>query len=184
MIEFPKSLKIDGVCAVKDVRYYLNEVHYNAAAKELVATDGHKLAVIPLPHSSGVTGSIPVDAIKEARKTVNTQGKPDSEINLDGEHAVLNNGAGFQRDLDSKYPDYERILPDPDRTEVSIIINPDYLKQLADALIVKGEDRSITLHMDFDAKTQQVTTAAIRVTVDNSPNHGVLMPIRPPAKES
>lgn len=177
MITFDKTLKLEAAVAKKDVRYYLNDAHYSAEHRQLVATDGNILAVIPIEDASGkdVTGSVPVQAIKDARKLA-SDGK--SVLHLESDKtATLSNAAEYPRDCDSKFPDYRRVIPKSRSYEIELWINPDLLKNLADAIIPKGHDRYLKLRIN---PTNGQVIESIGVSVSKCDNYGVIMPVRPP----
>ena len=99
--------KIEKAVAKKDRRVAINAPYLDVERCRLVATDGHQLVVVPLhPHDvcEDVSGSIPVDAIKDAR----TNGH---FIDASDKGFVVVNGRQYAR-LECTYPDIDRVIPE------------------------------------------------------------------------
>ena len=175
-------LKLEKIAGDDDIRAYLNEPHLDVENKCLVATDGHKLVRIPVEISAGDTsGPVPIAAILDARKRKLIP----AEITCNGDATVLDTGTGnplshYPRPDNGKFPQYERVMPDPDAEPVvSIGLNAKYLFELAHALTTIGgrgdNKREPIVRLDISDNP----TAAVRVTMENEPERtGVIMPCR------
>ena len=120
------SSKIEKAAAKKDVRYYLNAPYLDVEKCRLVATDGNQLVVVPLhPHdvAEDVSGSIPADAIKDARTNGHFIDASDKDF-------VVVNGRRFER-VDCTYPDIDRVIPDvsPLASTLDVIIDANVLRR-------------------------------------------------------
>ena len=178
---FDPRLKIEKIAGVQDVRAYLSDPHLDVENKCLVATDGHKLVRIPVEISADDTsGPVPIAAILDARK----RKLQSAEITCNGDATLLDTGTGnplshYPRPDNGKFPDYEKVMPDPDAEPVvSLGLNAKYLFELAHALTTIGgrgnskEEPIVRLDIFDD-------TRAVRVTVDRAPDRtGVIMPCR------
>ena len=131
LLTFPtRYLFAANVCAAKkDVRYYLNGVL--VTNNEMVATDGHRLLMIPFADDDKVTLEteedlaiiIPVDAIKVLYSQLAPKERRESETRLrlaevSGEYCLEANGkmAIFQP-IDGRFPSWQAIVPKIDIPE-------------------------------------------------------------------
>jgi hypothetical protein len=174
-------LKIEKIAGDRDARRYLNEPYLDVENKCLVATDGHKLVCIPVKVSPDDTsGPVPVAAIMDARKRKLKL----AEIVCNGDAMLLPPDGGeplahYERVVLGKFPDYSRVLPDPNaKPVVSVCLNAQYLLELAHALTIfggRGGNRKapvVRLDIFDDAR-------AVRVTVESEPERtGVVMPCK------
>lgn len=107
-------------------RYALTGVLFAMSAEELsmVATDGHRLAVIKKPHSIDLGGEsvneviIPLKAINEVKKLCDTDDQisinlGESQIAFRKEQTML-----VSRLIDAQFPDYRQVVPDESRYTV------------------------------------------------------------------
>jgi len=79
------------IAAKQDVRYYLQGVAINQS--HLVATDGHKLAAIPLVNPAPeLELIIPTDAIKAACKSTSVKVRKDVNVTIDTDAHTLTVG--------------------------------------------------------------------------------------------
>jgi DNA polymerase-3 subunit beta len=109
------ELKALLICAgKKDVRYYLNGVHFEGAAHGIiaVATDGHRLLAVNLPgqQPEGVKALIPRALIEAAVKTKSVY----IEITIEGGNVTLASaGQSISGSItDGVFPDYRRVIPE------------------------------------------------------------------------
>ena len=174
-------LKLEKIAGVNDIRAYLSDPHLDVENKCLVATDGHKLVKIPVEVSAGDTsGPVPIAAILDARK----RKLQPAQITCNGDATLFDTGPGnplsyYPRPDNGKFPDYERVMLDPEAEPViSIGLNAKYLFELAHALTTTGgrgnnkKEPIVRLDIFDDAR-------AVRVTVESEPERtGVIMPCR------
>lgn len=182
--------KIENACAVKDVRAQLNQPYYDHDASLLVATDGQILAAIPTrseyecqttgdmgaPDNS-VGGSVPLDAIKYARKAA-PRGK-DPVIELSDVEVAHVMGATFARPSD-EFPDYQRIIKKKARDIPDLCIDAALLKRLSDALQNRtGKNHHINIYLPRNDDGSIDNGSSIRVEPAKHPNRiGYIMPCR------
>jgi DNA polymerase-3 subunit beta len=97
----------------KDVRYYLNGVHFESSANGIIAasTDGHRLLCINLPNeqAEGVKALIPRALIEAAVKTKSVY----IEITIEGHQVTLSSmGQSISGSItDGVFPDFRRVIP-------------------------------------------------------------------------
>jgi len=182
--------KIENACAVKDVRAQLNQPYYDHDASLLVATDGQILAAIPtrsehecistgdmLVPDNSVCGSVPLDAIKYARKSA-PRGE-DPVMDLSDTEVARVMGATFARPSD-EFPDYQRIIKKKARETPDICIDAALLKRLSDALQNRtGKNHHINIYLPRNADGSIDNGSSIRVEPAKHPNRiGLIMPCR------
>ena len=182
--------KIETACAVKDIRAQFNQPYYDAEASLLVATNGQILAAIPTgseyecrtsgdmgaPDNS-VSGSVPLDAIKYARKSA-PRGE-DPIVDLTDAEAARVSGATFTRPSET-FPDYQALIQDKARNTPDICIDAALLKRLSDALQDRtGKDHRINIYLPRNADGSIDNGSQIRVEAVKHPNRiGLIMPCR------
>jgi len=109
--------------ADKDIRHYLNSVCLHVGEcgdARLVATDGHRLAVVQVcSESAAAPGEylIPRDALKAIKKA-GRYDAPGLLLNITGDRFTLVDpigGAivGGDKLIDGRFPDWRRVIPDP-----------------------------------------------------------------------
>lgn len=140
--------------ADKDIRYYLNSVCLHVGEcgdARLVATDGHRMAVIQVcSESAAAPGEylIPRDALKAIKKA----GRYDAPLALkiagDGftiseqfeAGAILSGG----KLVDGKFPDWRRVIPDPAAMSGAAgCYQASYLADIQKALIELGDKKGL-----------------------------------------
>jgi DNA polymerase III sliding clamp (beta) subunit (PCNA family) len=149
--------------AKKDVRYFLQGVHFEAmpdAGVTTISTDGHRLMKIDSLLDKWI-GPVPADDViiefdKETASAINKVGNRDSwvELVVDMEgsqvEVTLANTVRRATRVDAKYPDHERIIPklagELNGIEVEeSSFNPAYLADLAKANKSLGDEAPVTL---------------------------------------
>lgn len=161
------------LCASKDdTRPSLRHAYYQPDKARIVATDGHRLAIVPVTVDPGDTaGYVTDDALKAARK-VGRKVNGIAEIAANG---TLHTGAGaFPRPTEGTFPPVDAVIPEyragADRT-ASVTFNPELLTGIVKAIgAAKGP---VTLTFD-----PEDPYAAIVVTAADNGTIGVLMPMR------
>ena len=110
------QLKALLLCAgKKDIRYYLNGVHFESTPSGIIAvsTDGHRLLAINLPHQfeSNLNVTIPRELLDQAVKTKSLV----IDILIDGDKVTLSSNGqslnGQAWDASIVYPDFRRVIP-------------------------------------------------------------------------
>ena len=167
------ELKALLLCAgKKDIRYYLNGVHFESSANGMIAaaTDGHRLLCINLPieNAPGIKNLIPRALIEAAVKTKSVY----IEITIEGGNVTLASaGQSISGSItDGVFPDYRRVIPE----SVSGI---------------QGNDFNNTYLVDFDkigalieggkaSILQNGPGMSALVRFDNENAIGVIMPLR------
>jgi DNA polymerase-3 subunit beta len=166
------ELKALLLCAgKKDIRYYLNGVHFESSAHGMIAasTDGHRLLCINLPteNAPGIKALVPRELIESAIKTKS----PVIDITIEGQQVTLSSaGQNVSGGLtDATFPDYRRVIPEKTTGENISDFNNEYL-------------------VDFD-KVGKLVDGGLAQVVQNGPSAalvhysneyviGVLMPMR------
>jgi len=141
-----------------ETRYYLNGVYFELNSEKLtmVATDGHRLALINKENqntsnskNSGVI--IPKKGLIEIKKMVENF---DQEISilLDNVQIVVKNNETvlLVRLIDGKYPNYQQFIPQ--KTSKSIVVSRDvFLSSLKRvSLLANQKSKAVTLHLTSD----------------------------------
>ncbi len=107
--------------ADKDIRYYLNGIMLEideVKSARLVATDGHRLAVVALQDQPGARAGeylIPRELIKSVKRATRNTSEF-IELHIDGERVTIAEGEAIiagGKLLDGKFPDWRRVMPDP-----------------------------------------------------------------------
>lgn len=169
-----KRFKIEAVAAKDSNRPKLNYVYLDVEKKTLTAGDGVVLARVPCElDKEDVSTGIPLDVFVSARKgkSKNRESKP---IFVDGETAkcfltgqCVGHEAIWQL-CNDKPPDFDAVIPPEIQQEPTIVIDLNYLINVAHAI----GGRKLKLHL-----TAQ--NAPIGVTTSESDGIGVVMPLHP-----
>ncbi len=124
------ELKALLICAAKkDIRTYLNGIHFESTTSGLVAvsTDGHRLLAVNFDTSTdwqafGV--NIPREAIEKAVKTKAVS----LIVTLDGDKFTLDDGSQAITGLicEGVFPDWRRVIPN-DTSDTTASFNNEYL---------------------------------------------------------
>lgn len=143
--------------ADRDIRYYLSGVCLHVGDcgdARLVATDGHRLAVLSVgDHPGAQPGEyiIPREAIKQIKRA--SRSKPETvDIEIEAQHApsevpvgrvLIKSGVDIIADaalIDGKFPDWQRVIPEPSRISGEpATYNAFYLGDIAAALVELGD---------------------------------------------
>ena len=136
--------------ADKDIRYYLNGVCLHVGEcgdARLVATDGHRLAIVNLCDQSSATPGeylIPRDVLKTVKKAGRLDKIP-LLLSIDGDAFQLIDQAarailGGAKLIDGRFPDYQRVVPMPENMDGTPgTFNASYLADIQRALIELGD---------------------------------------------
>ncbi|MDY0092561.1 MAG: DNA polymerase III subunit beta [Candidatus Vecturithrix sp.] len=134
MISLPQSVlkemitKTAFAVSHDESRYALTGILFSITQQEfsMVATDGHRLAVIKKPHQLDWTESdmreviIPIKAMNEVKKLCDA----DDQISVNlGESQIAFRKEGtmlVSRLIDAQFPDYRQVIPDSSRVTLSI----------------------------------------------------------------
>ena len=165
-----KNCKIELVASKDKTRHALINPYLQGS--KLIATDGKKLVAIPVEREDGDSdGPIDCSAFKLSRKTSSEFSKISANGCLkvqtkDGEITMP------RKNLDGySFPQWQKVLPNPDRGGIKIGLNAKFLYEIAQAL---GGDRVVIEILDADSP----------IIVKGSDDHyiegsiGVLMPVR------
>lgn len=170
MIVNSKAL-IEKCADVKGIRG-MNEPHLDVENSKLIATDGHRMVVLPVElDADDTTGEITRDVLKSARKI----NRETAEVRANGGY-TLSDGSTSPRSSITSYPNWERVVPPKGRLE--IILNARYLHEISQALGV-DKNQGIKLFIDPDDITRAMY---VEPAMPNGDEFGVIMPIRPPKK--
>ena len=179
-MQYPDT-KIESACATKDIRTEIMQPYYDADASLLVATNGQILAAIPTSSETddptNVCGSVPLAAIKHARKT--TPRGDDPVIDLADAETARANGVTFTRPPKA-FPNYQAIIQDKARYTPDICIDAALLKRLSDALQDRtGKDHRVNIYLPRNADGSIDNGSQIRVEAAEHPERlGLIMPCR------
>lgn len=166
------------LCASKDeTRPHINRVELDVANKKMVATDGHRMVVIPVETDDHDTsGPISSAALDAARKHAKKTGG-DAEIKSNG--ALVVAGATFDRDKNAMaFPPWKMVVPK--RAPITIRLNAKYLLEIAKAIGSKDDLVALAITGDLDPILVYANNGATNERYLDGENDafGVLMPCR------
>lgn len=113
--------KTQFAMAQQDVRYYLNGLLMETSKKMLraVATDGHRLALCELALAEAASGShqviVPRKGVQELQRLLTGDGEVVLAVGANHVRATIDDIRFTSKLIDGKFPDYERVIPKPDR---------------------------------------------------------------------
>ena len=173
-----KTQKIE-LCASRDeTRASLNYLHLDVEAKRLVAPDNYRRVVLPCDvDPADVSGPIPVDVLKDARRIAGKSG--DVFVASLKDECRLLNGATYPKPDVEAFPKYKSVLVDYDETPgtVTIGINARYLWEMAQALGATKDAANVMITVPVPSEGQQ-SRDPIQVRRPNADGVGVLMQVR------
>lgn len=158
----------------KDVRYYLNGVLVEPAPDghgvRLVATDGHRMAVL-----FDADGSADAPAIIERHKVPAIPRKCGETLaTFDGERATYPGGVSLPvAYIDGRFPDWQAIIPTPERMNGKpAAVNAEYLVDLVAIPKAYGSKAGATLHGNGPDSSALVTFSGLPAFVVQMPLRG------------
>lgn len=123
------------IIASKDItREYLCDPYLDADAGKVVATDGHRMIVVPAGADGDSSGFVSSEAFVEGRRLAKKAKVFDYVI--EGREK-LSNGAVYTTEQGRKFPPWKSVVPEHqpgDEDTVTFGLNARYLKELVDAL--------------------------------------------------
>jgi DNA polymerase-3 subunit beta len=187
------ELKALLLCAgKKDIRYYLNGVHFESTPHGIIAasTDGHRLLCINLPseQAEGIKALIPRPLIEAAVKTK----APTIDITIEGANVTLASaGPNVSGGLtDATFPGYRRVIPEKVSGSITDGVFPDFRRVIPNSVSgIQGNEFNNEYLVDFDkigklvnggkaSVLQNDVGFSALVHFDNENVIGVLMPFK------
>ena len=171
-MKIKKECKIELIASRDETRHVLCNPYLQGS--KLIATDGQRLVAIPVELEEGDSdGPIDCSAFKLSRKT--SSGEKLSKISANGCLKVQTKDGEItmpRKDFNGySFPQWQKVLPNPDRGGIKIGLNAKFLYEIAQAL---GGDRVVI----------EILNATSPIVVKGSGDHyiegsiGVLMPVR------
>jgi DNA polymerase III sliding clamp (beta) subunit (PCNA family) len=186
-----KRYEIERACGTDITQKRLANVHFDAVAKVLVATNGHWLAKVPceVDADHDASGFISPDAFKAARKA--SKRSNDMLIGANGalviqDATTLQTVATLPRptvDACGEFPPYEQVIPAykaGDEGTITIGLNAAYLLDLVRAIGSEKKLAEITIKLPEKDDAGKFKAMLDPVVVNGSVagGVGVLMPFR------
>ena len=167
-----KNCKIETIASSDETRHVLCNPYLEGS--KLIATDGQRLVMIPVEREEGDSdGPIDCSAFKLSRKTLS--GEKLSKISANGCLKVQTKDGEItmpRKNLEGySFPQWQKVLPNPDRGGIKIGLNAKFLYEIAQAL---GGDRVVIEILD--ANSPIVVKGSNENYIEGS--IGVLMPVR------
>lgn len=142
--------------AQQDVRHYLNGVLFELNQQQLniVAADGHRLAkssISDLNSTSVAQLIVPRKAVLELLKLLNdTETIVELILSTNQLKVITEDYVLTTKIIDSKFPDYHRVIPQSQPAENQVIIERDVLKDalLRTAILAHEKHRGVRLQFD------------------------------------
>jgi len=174
-----KNIKLISAIALfagkKDIRYYLNGVHFELlnGTLRIVATNGHIAATAVLMRNiDGANFEATLDNEHIVTLCKNKNGIALEIVPGETGKTVFSFCSTRAIAIDGKYPDWRRVLSESNSPEAIGYYNASFLATIAKAAIVSGADRN-----GYFSISQRGTNAAPFYTGDIS---GVVMPVSSP----
>jgi len=149
----------------EDTRYFLNGAKFvlKPGSLTLVATDGHRLALVEAKHDSGVTQEIgvilPKKTLLELAKLL---GEGDGDIQFEaGENHLFFEVGGrvlISRMIDGQFPAYDRVIPKGN--DKSVEFERDRLTQAVRRVAILSNERSRAVKMILEKGKVEVTSSS------------------------
>lgn len=180
-----KLAKIEQCVSTDKTRYTLTQPYLDIRDGEarMVATDGRCMAVVPVDvDASDVSGHVPVESFKTARKKV--WGKLTmTELSVGGSAVSVGDYTWKRPDLGT-FPNWRGVIPSPEKDKTETLrlgINPEYLARVAEAI---GTDGHVVLEIPVETqgryKGQVLNAIVVRPSDKGAVKgaFGLVMPVR------
>jgi len=143
------NTELEAIVSKDQSRYALQGINYNKNKRRLEATNGKIAAILPAGKDQDDEGGvIPLEAVKQCRKRGN-----ESLVKLNGN---VNVGSASYEKLEGAYPNIDKLLKSVKRgcnitkkREPDLIIDAEFLMNLAKALTAKGKHRNYQVKLYF-----------------------------------
>jgi DNA polymerase III sliding clamp (beta) subunit (PCNA family) len=182
-VKFAKKLKPEMFRSTHEFRAHLRELHLDVEGKNLVATDGHRIIVIPVDVERGdKSGPITEDAMRAARGHED-KGTDLARIEAKRELRTGINGKGpkfLRPKSDVSFPVYKNVIKQPKGQTVTFGVNPQYLLDCAKAMGVENVRVTVVL----EAKHEHSLNPLFVRSLDANKSDGlcVVMPVLTPER--
>ena len=149
----------------EDTRYFLNGAKFvlTPDTMTLVATDGHRLALVSANHKSGVTEEVgvilPKKTLLELGKLL-LEGEGDVQFESGENHLFFEVGGRMliSRMIDGQFPAYERVIPKGN--DKSIEFERDRLTNAVKRVALLSNERSRAVKLDMSKGKVEVTSSS------------------------
>jgi DNA polymerase-3 subunit beta len=149
----------------EDTRYFLNGAKFvlTPDTMTLVATDGHRLALVSANHKSGVTEEVgvilPKKTLLELGKLL-LEGDGDVQFESGENHLFFDVGGRMliSRMIDGQFPAYERVIPKGN--DKSIEFERDRLTNAVKRVALLSNERSRAVKLDISKGKVEVTSSS------------------------
>lgn len=152
----------------EDTRYYLNGalLILRASDMSLVATDGHRLALVTVPREGGKKGADEEMRVILPRKTLGELGRllaeEEGDIHFEkGENHLFFDVGGrvlFSRMIDGQFPAYERVIPKNNDKRVEF--ERDRLTSAVRRVALLSNERSRAVRFQMDTGKVEITSSS------------------------
>jgi DNA polymerase-3 subunit beta len=149
----------------EDTRYFLNGAKFilRPQSLTLVATDGHRLALVEAPHETGVAQEVgvilPKKTLLELGKLL-SEGEGDIQFES-GENPLFFEVAGrvlISRMIDGQFPAYERVIPKGN--DKTIEFDRERLTSAVKRVALLSNERSRAVKFEVDKGKVEVTSSS------------------------
>jgi DNA polymerase-3 subunit beta len=149
----------------EDTRYFLNGAKFvlKPDGLTLVATDGHRLALVDVPHKSGVTDEIgvilPKKTLLELGKLL-LEGEDDVVFESGENHLFFEVGGRMliSRVIDGQFPAYERVIPKGNDKHIEF--ERDRLANAIKRVALLSNERSRAVKLEIKKGKVEVTSSS------------------------
>ena len=169
-MRFEKKYKPELISSKDISRESIQHTELDAKGNRLIATDGHKLVVIPCTSTqTDVSGAIPDESLSISRKA--QKGLPEITLTCLSETITEECTGTTLKRPKRNYPPIDQVIPDYSKCKTKAVtcFSAKYLDQIAKAL---GED---VLELEFDYSDR---LSPIKIRVKNTEAFAVLMPCK------
>lgn len=154
--------------SVDETRYNLNGVHFEVLAEEgkirMVATDGHRLALVDRAIGSDVQGLasgviVPRKGLAELKRLVDEEDADEVELGFEGNSGVARKGhvALFMRLIEGEFPNYRQVIPR--QAEHVFTVPADVLVRALRRVALLSAERSRAVRLELREGTAVLSTS-------------------------
>lgn len=144
--------------SVDETRYNLNGVHFEVSSDEgkirMVATDGHRLALVDRTVGSEVTGLasgviVPRKGLAEIKRLVDEEDADEIELGFEGNSGLVRKGdvTLVMRLIEGEFPNYQQVIPKASDTFLTLPAEPLVRALRRVALLSAERSRAVKLEL-------------------------------------
>jgi DNA polymerase-3 subunit beta len=176
--------------SLDETRYNLNGVYFEVVPEgsriRMVATDGHRLALVERAAGGDVSGLasgviVPRKGLAELKRIVDEEDADEVELGFEGNHGLVRKGEVtlVMRLIEGEFPNYQQVIPKQSEHQLTVSVDPLVRALRRVALLSAEHSRAVRLELadgklQLSARSPDLGEAQEEIDVDYAgPNVGI-----------